>query len=155
VLFEIRGFNLFTEEEVYRHLGLPKTESVLLEDGFLPPDSVPMQLVEATTYSDLEINVLSGDPLIIDFGEAFLTHIDQDPEKWASHPSFTAPEQLYGQPSSPAADVWAVGCLIFQMHTGRPPLPVYLGRNFEDLRCVGKAFGKWPTEWGDFEDEDE
>lgn len=34
---------------------------------------------------------------------------------------YTAPETLAGQPPSPAVDLWALGCVLFQMLTGAPP----------------------------------
>ncbi|MFP3940237.1 MAG: protein kinase domain-containing protein [Thermoanaerobaculia bacterium] len=36
-------------------------------------------------------------------------------------PGFMAPEQLRGERASPAADVWAVGVLLYEMLTGRHP----------------------------------
>ncbi|XP_063952872.1 serine/threonine-protein kinase ULK4-like [Lytechinus pictus] len=36
-------------------------------------------------------------------------------------PNYLAPEVLQGQPHSIATDLWALGCLLYEMYTGNPP----------------------------------
>ncbi|KAH8686625.1 hypothetical protein GQ44DRAFT_638726 [Phaeosphaeriaceae sp. PMI808] len=41
--------------------------------------------------------------------------------------SFSAPELLFRYQPSCAVDLWALGCLIFQIHTFRVLIPTFFG----------------------------
>lgn len=43
-------------------------------------------------------------------------------------PAYMAPEQLRNQAATPQSDLWAVGVLMYEMLTGRPP---FVGANFQ------------------------
>jgi serine/threonine protein kinase len=82
-------------------------------------------------HSDLRpFNVVltaSGVPKITGFGLARLLEKSQDENgrvfKRRTFSNYTAPEQLGGQPDQvgPATDVYALGAMLYEMVTGRPP----------------------------------
>lgn len=67
---------------------------------------------------------------IVDFGLAKLPRVDEAPEspeeqhtifRFAGTPGFMAPEQIRGESAAPAADIYALGIMLFNMLTGIPP----------------------------------
>jgi serine/threonine-protein kinase len=66
---------------------------------------------------------------IIDFGIAKLTVLDADAKEFTrtdmvfGTPAFMGPEQAQGEPVDHRTDVYALGCVAYQMLTGRHPFP--------------------------------
>ncbi len=85
------------------------------------------------THRDLKpaniIIRLDGSPVIVDFGLALLQEHLPDSYKLtetgmvAGTAAYMAPEQARGLGSTPAADVWACGILLFEMLSGKHPFP--------------------------------
>ncbi len=64
-----------------------------------------------------------GDLVISDFGIAERLAATDAPAKHAARGTraYLAPERLHGQPGSPAADLYSVGVVLFEMRTGAVP----------------------------------
>jgi len=64
-----------------------------------------------------------GDVKLLDFGIASSRHVRD--LTLTGHvigtPIYLSPEQLLGEPATPASDIWAMGVLLYEMTTGKPP----------------------------------
>ena len=57
---------------------------------------------------------------------------------------YRAPEVILGLPYTTAIDMWSLGCIISELHTGYPLFP---GENeVEQLACVMEIFGPPPSQ---------
>jgi serine/threonine-protein kinase len=92
----------------------------------------------------------AGDPVLLDFGISKILADDglsatATVTRWLT-PNYASPEQLRGEPASVAADIYALGVVLFRLLTGRSPYDVVgrsltdaldeieLGSHFEQLR---------------------
>ena len=72
VLFEITGFQDWTIDQIYCHLGHPKKAPLLLLDGRPAPAFAPKEVVDAIDYSLLTTEHLSSNILITDFEDVVI-----------------------------------------------------------------------------------
>jgi tRNA A-37 threonylcarbamoyl transferase component Bud32 len=80
---------------------------------------------------------LQGRPRVSDFGLAKQVEGDinlTNPGQIVGTPAYMAPEQALGgdRPIGPAADVYALGCLLYCLLTGRPP---FVGKSVTEVLC--------------------
>ena len=81
---------------------------------------------EATEFEDIEqINTKSEEqleqkqPILESFSALFGQTTDTARETFCGTPYYVSPEMLESTLSHPASDMWALGCIIFRMHTGK------------------------------------
>ncbi len=68
--------------------------------------------------------ILSGDTVkIVDFGIARYTSATRTLARGRGTAAYMSPEQTRGEQATPAADVWALGVVVYEMLVGRRPFP--------------------------------
>lgn len=120
------------------------------------------QVCEAVAYAHRHLvvhrdikpgNILvsvDGQPKLLDFGVARLLEDGGDPEHTvaAVTPQYAAPEQLEGRPPTTAADVYALGAVLFELLADAPvwptagPLTALQRMTGEEPRLVSEALGR-------------
>ncbi|MBU1238513.1 protein kinase [Myxococcota bacterium] len=75
---------------------------------------------------------------ILDFGLAKIITGGKDPAKSGigftlGDPTYTAPEQMKGQPVSPRTDIYSLGIILYQALTGHPP---FSGKNILEIMAA-------------------
>ncbi|KAJ8127683.1 hypothetical protein O1611_g5953 [Lasiodiplodia mahajangana] len=146
VLFELRDVDRWSDSEVYQHFRAPNNAELLCLDGSLPPPSAPRHIVEAINFRDIDPELLSGNICIVDFGLSFLTECPP-PGIPGTPLSFLAPELCFGAPRSPTNDVWALGCLMFELCTNRVLFPLVFDRLDLLVGTIVDTLGRLPPHW--------
>jgi serine/threonine-protein kinase len=74
---------------------------------------------------------------VLDFGIAARSGTDIGDGRLVGTPAYVAPERLRRAPDAPAGDVYALGALLYEALTGRPPLAVTDWQQAEDAHDSG------------------
>jgi serine/threonine protein kinase len=127
-----------------------------LTDGPLPwPDAVRMAsqvaagLAAAHRMGVVHRDVKPGNVMLTDTGAKVLdfgiaafsgTRPDVDGAWLVGTPAYAAPERLTASAPDPAADVYALGALLYESLTGEPPLPVVTWDEAEDAHRMAPTF---------------
>jgi serine/threonine-protein kinase SRPK3 len=115
-------------------------------DASLPLSSAPRYVVEAINFRNLDSCLLSGLVCIVDFGLSFLTN-DAPPGIPATPRSFLAPELCFGAPQSSANDIWALGCLMFELNANCLLFPLIFDRLDILVGTIVDKLGQLPPHW--------
>jgi serine/threonine protein kinase len=123
VLERIRGRSL--REEIAMGAPFAPEEAIPLLQGF----AAALDHLHARGLAHLDVrpeNVIvtpDGEVKLIDFGVAQAAGAMQEPADGGTldNVAYLAPEQVCGEPVSAATDVFALGCVVYELLTGRPP----------------------------------
>lgn len=120
VLFQLTNFDSWSVEKVYEQLSRPAVgglgSSVLSREP-----STPEYLVGSAEFFRAAPGLLTGDISIIGYTDSFRI---KTPEALSANEDklpngFTAPEILFGFKGKFPSDLWALGCIIYQIRSGQ------------------------------------
>lgn len=124
VLFQLANFDSWSEEKVYEQLGQPAVFD-LCGDVWSREPSTPEYLVGSAEFFRAGPGLLTEDISIISYDDSFRVKIPKalstDEEKVSN--GFAAPEILFGLKNKFPSDLWALGCIIYQICAGQPLFP--------------------------------
>jgi serine/threonine protein kinase len=101
-------------------LGLALAECLhgIHDDGVVHGDLTPQNVIRTP----------NGQLTLVDFGTAFQLHqgdflreVPQVSERHVGTPGFMAPEQIRGEGPEPRSDLYALGCMLYELVTGQAP----------------------------------
>ncbi|KAI1129111.1 kinase-like domain-containing protein [Nemania abortiva] len=159
IAFTIPNLDPLPEHEFIKLLGEPETGLVSRCDGstlesYMPPYLVmPATFEESGFFKDLPS---SSTVKLIDFGSSFFE--GKAPNKLIASLSARAPEATFGDPIDIRADLWSMGCLLFELLTGQIPfhtVPLTSASAFAAVRGISddKLPDRWEEKWQEMKKE--
>ena len=132
-------------------LGAPKTTNVLTvsgEDHDLK--TAPKYLVYPVDWDKVladttAAELATGSACLTDFGESF--EMATPPAELGIPQIYCSPEQVLEQKISRGCDLWALGCTLFEIRTGRKLFDTFDDDADEYLCKVAMILGKYPEPW--------
>ncbi|OJD18373.1 CMGC/SRPK protein kinase [Emergomyces pasteurianus Ep9510] len=142
VLYSAPAVSQLSEDEIMSYLGKPVTGRVRMTDGQSSSPSMPSYLVRPVSIRGDDMNVR-----ITDLGNAFF---HENPPSCLSTPwHVRAPESVYAQPLDKNVDMWSIGCLIFEIITGRTFMDSFLTDRIDMIVGLKRVLGQPPSKWHD------
>jgi serine/threonine-protein kinase SRPK3 len=139
VLLEILSFDHLTKSQVIQLLGRPIRELVVSNSDEPLGFSAPQFLYEPADIMRL-VPRATGNIKLIDFGNAFF--VSDSPKNIGTPNCFRAPELLLENKFGSESDVWALGCIIFEIRAGNPLFMPFLGGSEKEvLGLIRDALG--------------
>ena len=117
LLFQLADFDAWSQEKVYEQLGSPNILD--LDESFRGPSS-PRYLVDPAQFFRSQPGLLTEDIRIIDYGDSFRLgwRINRRVTQENRMSRFSAPEILHGLNVARSSELWALGCIIYEIRAG-------------------------------------
>ena len=141
VLFQLTNFDSWSEPKLQAQLGKPRLFKINGGPGR------PRYLVDSASFFDAEPRLLTKNITIVDHSESFFVKFPPSHEIRTTN-YYTAPEVLCGWDASFHSDIWALGCLIYEMRAGYYLFSTAI--NNPPLEAVGQIIemlGSVPPSW--------
>lgn len=153
ILHRISGLDGLGEDEVLKILGSPVLNPILNASNERHDEgTAPEYLVYPVKWWDVDIRFISKEPCLIDFGESFpSSHL---PEDVGIPGPYRSPELILDKKAGLGSDIWALGCSLFELRTGRKLVSPFDDGDNDYLDAMVQVLGRfpepwWSTTWGD------
>ncbi|KAG5723265.1 Protein kinase dsk1 [Termitomyces sp. T112] len=138
----------WSDAEVYSHLGDPETEEVTTRDRQPPGPHAPAVLIAPIQNSKIShASLLQERTVICDFGQSYLPASPPSSYKPGTLLNYQSPEGRFEGRASFEADIWSLGCAIFEIRAGLALFEPILGSDTDILRQTVEMLGRLPDPW--------
>ena len=93
----------------------------------------------------MDTQFISKESCLIDFGESF--EISQPPDDLGIPGPYRSPELILDKKASLGSDIWALGCSLFEIRTGRKLFSPFDDEDNEYLDAFVQVLGRLPEPW--------
>ncbi|KAK3374809.1 kinase-like domain-containing protein [Podospora didyma] len=154
ILTRIKGLGGLSEDQIRQVFGPPKTVAVIQsssEGGGSWPSTAPTYLVRPIEWESLDfgggigINFVTSRACVVDFAESF--DVRDLPEDLGIPQEYCAPEYVLDKRLGIGSDIWALGCTLFEIRTGRRLFDIPDDDPDEHLKRMVNLLGKFPEPW--------
>ncbi|KAK5655723.1 hypothetical protein OQA88_5260 [Cercophora sp. LCS_1] len=153
ILVRLDGLQNMSEEQLLQVTGSPKTAPVILAtQRHTPnqwPSTAPKYLVRPLDWDQVNLqnpsDFFSGDICITHFGESYDTN--DPPEDLGIPQEYRSPEYILDKRVGVGSDIWALGCTLFEIRTGRRLFNPAYDDPDEHLAQMVTTLGKLPEPW--------
>ncbi|EGN96975.1 hypothetical protein SERLA73DRAFT_154350 [Serpula lacrymans var. lacrymans S7.3] len=154
ILFRLSPHVLeWSDTEVYAHLGDPETENVRTRDGQPLGPNAPAMLIAPIQNSRMsDTSLLEESTIVSDFGQSYVAASPPPSYEPGTVLNYQSPEARFAGRASFEADVWSLGCAIFEIRAGFALFESFLGSDIDVLKQTVETLGRLPDPWwGAFE----
>ncbi|KAI9152246.1 Serine/threonine-protein kinase SRPK [Paramyrothecium foliicola] len=151
ILTQIHGLDGLAGDVLSGILGTPRNTKVTTASGESHElDTAPEYLVYPVNWDEVvvigpELKYKIGSAYLTDFGESFLT--SEPPVELGIPLAYSAPEKNLEQKASKYCDLWALGCTLYEIRTGRQLFEKFDDGENEHLYKVAAILGRYPEPW--------
>lgn len=149
ILYRISGLDGLSKEQALGILGKPRLNKVYdsekSETGNHDNPSAPQHLVYPIDWHTVDSKYIISDPCIIDLGESFKA--SDPPEELGIPGPYRSPELILKHKAGYGSDLWALGCSIFEIRTGRKLFNVFDDEDDVYLDAMVQVLGVMPEPW--------
>ncbi|CAL8579589.1 hypothetical protein XPA_005326 [Xanthoria parietina] len=116
IVFKLKGIEAWTEDDIYKIFGRPKCQVIERNCPCQECIDGPKYAVQQIDMSRIDDKYISNDIVLIDYGLSF--SLDNPPSWLGTVTNYRAPEAVFDGQVSKACDIWALGCIIYELFTG-------------------------------------
>ena len=133
---------------MYAHLGDPETEDVETRDGEPPGPHAPAMLVAPVQNDRMShASQLQETTIVNDFGQSYVAAYPPPSYESGTLLSYQPPEARFEGRAGFEADIWTLGCAIFEIRAGFSLFESFIGSDVEVLMQTVEALGRLPDPW--------
>ncbi len=146
VLLRILSLDGLIEDHVLKAFGQSIQVKVVTTTRETPSNpTAPYYLAKPVDFYSVDSQFMTNEACIIDFWESF--EVLSPPEDLGIPQSYCSPELVFDKTAGVGSDLWALGCTLFEIRTGRKLFDTFDGDVDDHIYMMVLILGKLPEPW--------